>query len=144
MTQLTMQKPLLVRARVDLQAPAHALIAKTGRVSYIDDETLQSMPRGVHEEVEIHFFQIGRWVTDAELRDAYEAQGLKPVDPHTLIHANIADPLFADAYHNATHWRHADGSWRYLTFRTRIGKRAVTANSNYMDWQSFWWFGGVL
>jgi len=133
-----------VRVRVDQSASIEDLLAKTGRELFVDPETVRSMPRGAKTEEEVHFFKPGEWMTDTKLQALYESLDMNPVDPYTLLHVNIAHPQFVETYRNATHWLHADGSWRYLSFRRRLEKPALSANANYMQWQDFWWFGGVM
>jgi hypothetical protein len=83
-----------------------------GRRSFLhlDCDVLHNMPKGEdEEEVEIHFFLFngskGFDTSFSEVEKEYEARGLKPADPYSLLAFNLRYPSFADERHNLTYWR---------------------------------------
>jgi len=124
------------------RSPQEALDA-TGRRQYTNSGVLTAMPRGEAEEVDVFFFRLGRYVSDAELEKEYELRGFKPADPYSLAAVNETDPAFADNRPNATHWQDSDGQWCYAAFyRWRVG-RSVDVNRLGRGWHGRWWFAGL-
>ena len=124
------------------RTPQEALDA-TGRVQYKDRDVVATMPRGEDDEVEVHFFKLGRYVSDADLEKEYELRGLKPADPYSLAAVNEADPAFADEHPNGTHWKDANGKWCYIAFFRWDGERRVDFYRDDLDWFDVWWFAGL-
>lgn len=125
------------------RTPQQALDA-TGRKPYTYRKVVDSMPKGVGEEAEVVFFNLGRYVTDDELEKEYELRGLKPADPYSLAAVNEADPAFADENPNGTHWKDADGKWCFAAFsRWCDGGRGVSVLRHDHGWDVDWWFVGL-
>jgi hypothetical protein len=125
--------------------PADVIIkvVATGRKKYGDDKVIESMPRGEGEDVEVVFFNIGRFVTPAQLLEEYEKRGLKPADPYSLAAVNLDDPAFADEKPNATQWQDSAGKYCYAAFYRWLDERAVGVDRNAFDWVGHWWFAGL-
>ena len=136
---------LVVRtAKVDRTRTAQAALDVTSRKQYTDKDVVDAMPQGTGEEVEVVFFNLGRYISDAELDKEYELRVLKPADPYSLSAVNEDDPAFADTKPNATHWKDSNGKWCYAAFRQwRDGERDVGVNRDDNDWRGDWWFAGV-
>jgi hypothetical protein len=125
------------------QKPQEAIKA-TGRVQYVNDDVVASMPHGEGEDAEVVFFNLGRYISDDDLEKEYELRGLKPVDPYSLAKVNEDDPVFADTKSNATHWRDSNGKWCYAAFRRwNVSERYVRVSRHDCDWDDDWWFAGV-
>lgn len=124
------------------RAPGEAIKA-TGWSCYVDDTVVDTMPNGEGDEVEVCFFQVGHYVSDADLEKEYELRGLTPADPYSLAAVNEADPAFADDHPNSTHWKNADGKWCYAAFHRWDGERSVDVDRRVNDWNALWWFGGL-
>jgi len=119
------------------------MLDATGRNQYTDKGVVEAMPRGSGDEVEVVFFKVGRYVSDAELHKEYELRGLVPVDPFSLGAVNEADPAFADEHPNGTHWKDANDRWCYATFGRWVDERSVGVRRDDDDWHDHWWFAGV-
>ena|SRR3989344_1665272 len=123
------------------RTPEQALDA-TKRTTYLNASVVATMPQGSGDEVEVFFFKLGRYVSDADLDKEYELRGLKPADPYTLAAVNDADPAFADDHPNGTHWKDENGSWYYAAFHSWHDERHVDVLHNDYGWDDGWWFAG--
>jgi len=124
------------------RTPQEALNA-TGRKQYTTDDVVVVMPKGEGDEAEVHFFKLGRYVSDADLEKEYGLRGLKPADPFSLAAVNEADPNFADEHPNGTHWQDANGKWCYMAFSRWGGGRSLDARRRVSGWSGHWWFAGL-
>ncbi len=135
---------LIVRkAKVNRSRSPQEAFDATGRKQYRDRKVVDSMPKGEGDEVEVVFFELGRFVDDDELEREYERRGLKPVDPYSLAAVNEADPAFADEKPNGTHWQDADGRWCFAMFNRRHDGHHVDFSRYDHDWNDRGWFAGV-
>lgn len=123
------------------RSPQEALDA-TNRAQYTDRTVVDAMPKGEGDEVEVLFFKLNRFVSDDDLEKEYELRGLKPADPYSLAAVNEADPSFADEKPNGTHWKDANGYWRYAAFGLWRGERRVNVHHIDDGWGDYWWFAG--
>ena len=135
---------LVVRTvKVNRTRTAQAALDATGRRQYTEKDVVDSMSQGTGEEVEVVFFNLGRYVSDVDLDKEYELRGLKPADPYSLAAVNEADPAFAGTKPNATHWKDK-GKWCYAAFdQWRDGERNMDVYRCENDWDDRWWFAGV-
>lgn len=117
------------------------VIDATKREKYVNDDVVKTMPSGAVDEVEVTFFQVGRFISNDDLEKEYEKRGLKP-DPYAQAAVNEADPAFADSKPNGTHWKDKNDNWCFLTFGRYDGGRVVDCD-RYCVWLDGWWFGGV-
>ena len=132
------------RVKVNRTRNAQAALDATGRRQYTDKDVVNAMPQGEGEEAEVVFFNLGRYVSNAELEKEYEIRVLKPADPYSLATVNETDQAFADQKPNATHWQDVDGKWCYAAFsQWSDGGRNVNVNRSKNDWNDSWWVGGV-
>ena len=131
------------RVKVDRGRTPKQVVDATGRVQYVDQDALASMPRGEGEEVDMHFFPAKRRISDDELAKLYDHHGFKP-DPYAQAEVNRVDPAFADDHPNGTHWKDADDKWCYAAFSRWGGDgRSVRVGRGSSGWDGNWWFGGV-
>jgi hypothetical protein len=134
---------IIRRVKVDPTRSPEQVIDATNRAKYTDGKVVKSMPRGTGEETDIHFFKVGRFISDNDLEKEYELRGLRPADPESLAKVNEDDPAFADSHPNGTHWKDADGKWCFANFDRWSGKRSVDVVRYDNDWDDYWWFAGV-
>lgn len=120
------------------RAPQQMLDATCLR-QYTDPDVVKTMPRGEGEEAEIHFFKLGRYVSDEQLDREYALRGLKPADPYSLAAVNEEDSTFASTRPNGTHWKDVSGRWRKIAY----DERQVRVNRYAYDWGDAWWFAGL-
>jgi hypothetical protein len=103
--------------------------------------------RGKGSEVEIEFFRkTGCWFCEDALAMEYCRQGLTPVDLLSLATANETDPLFANKYPNATHWKNEEGKWCVAMFPGTNGKTPITVSSDESSqqvWRDHFYFAGI-
>lgn len=114
------------------------------RKQYIDEAVLETMPgkgEGI-EEVDVYFFNLGRYVSVDELDREYESRGFTP-DPYAQAQVNIDDPSFADEHPNGTQWDRKGKVASYLAFSRWYVERKVYCNRDDDDWRDYWWFAGV-
>ncbi len=124
------------------RTPSQAIRA-TGRVEYLNDAVVASMPHVTEEEVELRFFPLKVVTSASDYQKAIEDRGLIS-DPMAVVAANEADPAFADAHPNGTQWVDVNGNHCYLAFRCWLDKRFVYVNRNENDWLDHWWVAGVV
>lgn len=129
--------------KVDRTRTPQAALAATNRKQYVTDNVVAAMPKGNGEEVEVFFFKLDRYVSDAELDKEYGLRGLVPADPYSLAAANEQDPAFADEHPNGTHWKDTQNKWCYAAFCRWGGGRRVDVYRNDGDWNDLWWFAGL-
>lgn len=123
------------------RTPQEAIHA-TGKVPYLNDEVVATMPRGDGEEVEVVFFKIGKSISCADLEKEYELRGLKP-DPYAQAAVNEADQAFADEHPNGSQWKDAEGNYCCAIFYRWHDRRYVRVNRRGDVWFDDWWFSGV-
>ena len=117
----------------------------TKRAQYTDKSVVATMlsgGAGIQESVEVVFFKLGRYISNADLEREYEERGLKP-DPYAQAAVNEADPAFADEHPNGTHWKDANGNQCFVAFGRFGGGRDLHVDRRVLDWGDNWWFGGV-
>ncbi len=135
---------LIVRcAKVNRTRKPQEVLDATGRKLYTNEDVVNSMPKGEGEEVEVVFFNLGRYVSDADLDKEYELRGLIAADPYSLAAVNEADPAFADKKPNGTHWRDSKGKWCFATFGLWGDERSVDVGRNDRGWNDYCWFAGL-
>ena len=133
---------MIVRhAKVNRSRTPEKMLDATSRKQYTDRKVVSAMPLGEGDEADVFFFNLGRYISDADLEKEYELRGLKPADPYAQAAVNEADPAFADDHPNGTHWKDADGKWCYAAF-DRWRNVNVNRYDDY-DWLDYWWFAGV-
>jgi hypothetical protein len=123
-------------------SPEQALVA-TGRKQYVNDTVVKTMPNGEGDEMDVFFFNLGRWISDDNLEKEYAARGLVPCDPYTLAKVNQDDPAFADQHPNGTHWKDGDDKWCFAAFLRWNDGRSVGVDRHGIAWSGRWWFAGV-
>ena len=135
---------IIRKVKVNRNRSPKEMLDATGRKQYTDSGVVAKMPKGEGEEIEVFFFNLGRFVNDNDLEKEYDFCGLKPADPYSQAAVNEADPAFADKYPNGTHWKDANGKWCFATFdHWRDGGRRVSVGRNGDGWDDRWWFAGV-
>lgn len=139
--RVELKSGLVVRTvKVNRKRSGAEAVDATGRKFYGDNSVVASMPNGTEEEVEIIFFNPGRYLKDDdEARAEYNKHELDPVDPYALCDFNGEDPAFADTHPNATIW---DGNC-YAAFYDFFDGRRVDVNRDDYVWHGDWWFAGV-
>jgi len=131
------------RVSVNRNRNQHEALKATGCTLYVSDDVVKTMPKGEGEEAEVHFFKLGRWISDDDLEQEFEVRGFKPADPYSLAAVNEADPAFADEHPNSTHWKDANGKWCYAAFDRWYDERRVRVHRYDDGWDDSWWFAGV-
>jgi hypothetical protein len=128
--------------KVNRNRTPQEVLDATKRNQYTDKAIVKTMPKGEGDEVEVTFFKLGRYISDADLAKEYEARGLRP-DQYAQAAVNEADPGFADEHPNGSHWQRTDGGYNFLTFSRWNDERSVYCNRNDNAWNDPWWFAGV-
>lgn len=138
------QSNMIVRTvKVNRTRSGREALTATGRKQYVSDSVVKAMPNGTDEEVEVCFWNIGQYISMADLEKEYELRGQRPADGFELAVVNEADPAFADEKPNATQWKDEKGKWCYAVFR-RIGDdRDLGVNQDDGGWDDGLWFAGV-
>ena len=140
-----MSSIIVRRVKVDRTRTPQAMLDATGRNKYVTDSVVKAMPKGDGDgdEVDVHFFKLDRYVSDADLDKEYELRGLIPADPYSQGAVNEADPAFADDHSNGTHWKDAQGKWCCATFDRWSAERGVYVRRDDGGWDVGWWFAGL-
>lgn len=134
---------MIVRhVKVDRTRTPQAVLDATGRRQYTSDASVRCMERDGRDEVDVSFFKVSRFISDADLEKELALRGLKR-DPYAQAQVNIDDPAFADQHPNGTHWQDADGNWHYAAFNRWLDERCVNVNRSDIEWDDDWFFGGV-
>jgi hypothetical protein len=134
---------IIRRVKPDRSRTPQAMLDATNRKQYTDRKVVDAMLRGEGEEVEVVFFKLGRWISDADLEKEYELRGLIPADSYSQTAVNEADPAFADEHPNGTHWKDAQGNWCFSAFGGWDGGRRVSVRRSGSEWRGGWWFAGL-
>ena len=140
---------MIVRlVNVDRIRKPEQVLEATGRKQYVDKDVVATMPHGEGGEVKVIFFKLdlsqrNGQISDDDLAKEYTLRGLKPADPYSLAAVNEADPSFADAHPNATHWKDANGKWCYAAFIVWSDERGVDVYRHDFGWDDYWWFAGL-
>jgi hypothetical protein len=130
------------RVKVNRNLNPQEVLDATGRNQYTDKSVVATMPRGEDEETDVYFFQLGRYVSNADLVKEYELRGIEP-DPYAQAQVNTDDPDFAKEKPNGTQWKDKDGKWCFVTFNLWNGRRNVSVGRGGGGWLDDWWFAGV-
>ena len=131
------------RVPVNRNRTPQEVLDATEQKQYTTNSVVNLMPKGEGDEAEVHFFKLGRFVSDADLDKEYESRGLKPADAYSLAAVNESDPAFADEHPNGTHWENADDKWCYSAFSRLGDDRRVRVGQDYGGWNDRWWFAGL-
>lgn len=130
------------RTKVNRSLTPQEMLDETGRRQYTDRDVIATIPQGEGEEVDVYFFNPGRYVPVAELAKEYELRGLK-IDPAAQAAVNRDDPSFADERPNGSQWQDAQGEYCCATFDRWGGERVVHVDRDDRGWSDGWWFAGV-
>jgi len=136
---------MIVRVvEVDYDIPFKEAISATKRHEYLNDEVVENAPRNVRgkQKVEVCFFPLKKFKTVDEVDKMLKEHGLNP-DPQAVCKVNENDPVFADEHPNGTQWIDDSGKCCYLTFFRWYGERGVNVYRFGIDWDDYWWVGGV-
>ncbi len=135
---------LVLCAGVDGTSTAKKALNNLGSLEkYLDYDVVATMFHGGDDEVKVHFFKVGRSISDNDLEEEYRLNGLKPIDPYSLIAVNRIYPAFSKEYPNGTHWRDSSGMWCHCAFCSWYNHHSVVVNHNNSWWGSspFWYAG---
>lgn len=132
-------KMIVRRVRVNRALNPEQVIDETGRVrGYIDSDVLSTMPVGEGEEVDVYFFPLKKFVSVSQYDQELASRGLV-ADPRAQAAVNRDDPSFADGHPNGVQW----GKNNCAAFNRWDVEREVDVYRFDVDWNGFWWFGGV-
>jgi hypothetical protein len=128
--------------RIDRTRTPKNAIKATGKVEgLLADSVVKTMPAGgdgIENDVEVVFFNLGRYASDDEVAAEFAKHGIEP-DPYAVMAVNEADPEFSHIHPNATHWKDADGNWCNVVFDIEVSVR----RGGYGFDGRRCWFGGV-
>ncbi|HEU0085616.1 MAG TPA: hypothetical protein VFQ59_01505 [Candidatus Paceibacterota bacterium] len=135
---------LIVRTiRVNRSLTPQQVLDATGREQHVNNSVIAGMPKGEGDEVEVVFFNLGRFISDNDLEKEYQIRGLEAADPYSLAAVNAVDPTFGDNHPSCTHWKNSDGRWCYSSFSRWGGRRGVGVFQSDIVWDDDWWFAGL-
>lgn len=132
------------RVTVNRDLTPEQMIEATGCKQYVDTKVLKTMPRkgtGI-EEVDVGFFNVGRYLTIDEQEKELATFGFEP-DYYAQIQVNIDDPSFADEHPNGAQWDKNGGQASYIAFGCDGDERHVYVDRYGPGWSAGWWFAGV-
>lgn len=112
----------------------------TGKI-YADDEVLTDAPHNNKTEGALHFFNVGKYISDDELEKEYETRGLVPADVFEL--AEWSEKNKEEDRYFATHWKDSKGKWCFAAFNLWDDERKVSVYRSDNEWCVSWWFAGV-
>ena len=68
---------IIVRhVRVKRNRPPEEMLKATGRLQYVRDDVVATMPRGAGEEKDLYFFKRGRHISDDDIQKKDDSLGL--------------------------------------------------------------------
>lgn len=115
---------------------------------------VSTMPKGGKIELDVHFIRLGEYIPvdgpyGRTVRDIYKLRGLHPVDPYSLIQANIENPDLSSSCPNATIWRQkAATTYSYMKVACNGNlQKVITVESNIRDegvLPGNYWLAGIL
>lgn len=144
--QIAATEMLVRKVTVNRSQSFKKMLQATGRMCHVNEFLFDDMPKGEGEEIEVFFFNLGRYVDDTDLENEYDLRGLKSADPASLTKVNEDDPQFADTYPNITHWKNEDYRWwNFISFaRTKYNGRLVRVRHNTNPgYGGRWWHAGI-
>ena len=122
---------------------AEEAVNATGRVNYVNDSILATMPVGNGpEEVELEYFKMGRYATNEEVEQELKRRGLTQ-DPQAQMADNEHNPAFADEHPNGCFWDRDGKMSSFATFRRWGDDREVYVDRYGTYWDDHWWFAGA-
>lgn len=133
-----MGKIIVRRVKVDRNRSPLEAIQATKRAQYLNQDVVNTMPKGEGDEVDVHFVPTERYVSAAEVPAFLAQYGLVP-DPRAQAAVNEEDPTFANEHPNGTQW----GDNCCLTFFRWRGERYVDCYRFDDAWHDRWWLSGV-
>jgi hypothetical protein len=141
--------PIIVRfvKNVDRSvSPEEAVKASGIKFSNNYPNGVAQMPRGVGSDVEVIFFQIDNgqhFLKNETVLEEYEARGLDPVDPYTLIEINKENPAFLSKYKNTTQWKDINGLFWKIEFHLFFTDPHIFICPMDEESRKEMWFAGV-
>lgn len=112
----------------------------------VDCKVLRTLPRqgtGI-EEVDIHFFNVRRYLPFGEIEHEFSIRGLEP-DFYAQIQANIDDPAFGDEHINGAVWNNKGGRascFRFLRVKDQRLMCSYRRRCRTDWWYYSWWLAG--
>ena len=133
-------KTIVRFAKVDRSRTMKQSIDATGRVQYVNDDVLATMPLG-QGDAEAIFVKLGYNVDCDKLDEELGKLGFELIiDPQGLAAINEADQAFADEHPNGIQWKDTNGNYCYAVFNRWDDKRRVNVNQYDYYWYDRWWF----
>ncbi len=144
-TMLRNGSAIVRRVRVNRNQVLRQAIEATNRYQYINEDALVDAPEQniQFEEVDVYFFNLGRFVRADEIDENMLLLNLVP-DLLAQIQVNQDVPSFADQRKNSTQWNRVGMTASYLAFSTWDGKRGIVCDRNDCGCDETWWFAGAL
>lgn len=130
---------------VDRALTPQASLDATKRRQYTTQSVVDTMPKGVGEEVELVYFKLGKngeYISCEAFKAECDKRGLVP-DPQAQAADNAVDPAFGDVTPNACQWIDEDGNFCCATFLRFGGGRRVHVDRDSYGWDGSWWGAGV-
>lgn len=127
--------------KINLKITAQKAIDNTKRTQYIDKDVVRDAPLHMLKEVDVEFFNLGKYVTDDELEKEYESRGLVPADIREI--ASVNESVLDEKKYVGTHWKDSSGKWCFASFSLWGDGRSVYVDCSGDGWGDYWWFAGV-
>lgn len=127
--------------KINLKQTVQKALDATKRTQYVNKDVLQDAPLHTFNEVDIEFFNLGKYVNCDELENEYESRGLVPADIREI--AALDESVLDENKYVGTQWKDKDGKWCFATFRLWRGDRDVFVNRNDDGWDDDWLFAGL-
>lgn len=133
---------IVCKVKVNRSRTLQEAIAATECVGYLDDKVIETIPRGITEEVEVCFVPLAKHTSAKDVQKILDDRGLKS-DPYALLAVNQLDSDFAKKHPNGTQWLDGSGKYCYMVFCQWHSKRYVFCGRDRYLWDDYWWIGGV-
>jgi hypothetical protein len=118
------------------------MVAALGRMAFVNQDALATMPTDGPDEGELHFFFLQRDVLVAEYEAELKSRGLAP-HPLAQIQVNVDYRTFADEHSNGVQWKSGCDHPGCMKFERWTGERRVHISYGIIYWVQGSWLAGV-
>lgn len=127
--------------KINLKQTAQQALDATKRNQYVDKDVVKDAPLHMFKEVDIEFFNVGKYISCDDLEQEYEKRGLVPADIREV--ASVGGSILDEKKYVGTQWKDSSGKWCFATFDLWGGGRGVDVDRDDDGWNDCWWFAGV-
>jgi hypothetical protein len=127
--------------KVDRTKTPRKLIDASGRVQYVDQNVLATMPTDGPEEGDLVFFPVKSFSDFRDVPALFESRVLIP-DPAAQAQVNVDDLAFADEHPNGVQWGLEGNVASFASWDRWGARRRVDVGRGGSRWSDYAWLAG--